>query len=398
MAGVPVVSQFRRRTILGIAALLLSGCGSLGEPYLGSFPTSSAPNAQQNAPSDGTDSSTNEFTDPALQALPPRPPNYIPSILVVTDRGLAVVARNDEIGIGRFDAAVPLGLLSPPVADPDPGGEPSTTTTTTPISTEDAETATTTAITRGDFIVAADDLFGGLVTQTSEGDVVWFPGTGDELREVNVEGSELVEVGYFAGTPEALTERAGQIFRTRLIDNESVVFAGLEAGEELLDISTTGGIVAVAVSDSACGSVRFFTGAGTQLPIDPLSSVSSATTTCGQSGRPLIGSVAMSPDSDAVAFTIVRYREDGVELATELHAVELTTGAEILSLSVGGSGDVVDSLSFDGSTAVMLRRSSAGSEIVVADSLGSEILDLAATGTPRSVSFARLPVSEDFLP
>ena len=103
----------------------------------------------------------------------------------------------------------------------------------------------------------------------------------------------------------------------------------------------------------------------------------------------------MSPDGEAVAYTAVEYREDGVELRTELRAVELTSGAPILLSEVGGSGDVIGSLAFDGSTAVALRRSSAGNEVIVVDAESVDVLELGDVGVPRSVTIARLPLSEN---
>ncbi len=376
--------------LLVFALLLPTACGSLGEPYLGSFPTSSTPEEQDNSLATGIDDGQGSTNDSTVQALPPRPSDYVPAIVVVTDSGIAVADGSLGAGIDRFEAARLL-VLQPEPDTTEPSDGVTTTATTIPLQTDDQTDDTTVGRLESDFIHANDDLFGGLVVQTIDGDVLWFPGTGGEFRRVSVDGAELMDIGYSLGTPEALTQRAGQIFRTRLVDNEASVFAALEPGEELLDISSAGGVVAVAVSDPQCGSVSFYSGEGMELAIDPFDTLS-----CEQPGRPTVGGVAMSPDGEAVAYTVISYREDGVELATELKAVELTSGAEILSVPIGDSGDVIESIAFDGVTAVLLRRSSATSEIVVADALSAEILDVSAIGTPRAISFARLPLSPNF--
>ncbi|NNF56526.1 MAG: hypothetical protein HKN03_19025 [Acidimicrobiales bacterium] len=385
-----------RTGLLAMALLLPTACGSLGEPYLGSFPTSSTPQEQDSALATGIEDGQDSTSESAVAALPPRPSDYVPSIVVITDAGIAVVDRSLGTGIDRFDPARLLALQPEPDATEPVEGITTTSTSTTTTTTapqENDDVADEPAVLRqeSDFTHAKDDLFGGLVAQKIDGDVLWFPGTGGELRRVGVDGAELMEIGYSLGTPEALTQRAGQIFRTRLVDNESLVFAALEPGEELLDISSAGGVVAVAVSDPQCGSVSFYSGEGMKLAIDPFDTLG-----CEQPGRPAVGGVAMSPDGEAVAYTVISYREDGVELATELKAVELTSGAEILSVPIGNSGDVIESIAFDGITAVLLRRSSATSEVVVVDAVSSEVLDVSAIGTPRAVSFARLPLSPNF--
>ncbi|MFW2382046.1 MAG: hypothetical protein ACN4GZ_09830 [Acidimicrobiales bacterium] len=372
-------------------ALVAGACASLGEPDLGSFPTTSAPVAVDGSADDGgtQDPGSGQADGVSVEALPPRPPDYVPSIVVVTSDGVGVIER--EAGPEPFSPLVPLPLGDPV---PEEAVAPSSTSTTAfRFETTEADDQVTTSTipeeTRLVWARASDDLFGGLVLQATTGEIRWFPGTGGGIREVIADGS-FVDVGYSAGTPEVLTEQSGQIIRTRLIDNESTVFTALEPGQELIDLSSSGGIVAIATSDNACGSVDFVTGDGTPLNINPF-----GTLVCLQTSRPNVGAVAMSPDGEAVAFTVVEYREDGVELETELVAIELTTGAEILASEVGGSGDVIDSLAFDGSMAVALRRSSAGNEVIVVDAEAVEVLELEDGSVPRSVTIARLPLSEN---
>jgi hypothetical protein len=313
----------------------------------------------------------------------------VPSIVVVTSTGVGVIERGS--GSQAF-SSVRLLPLSEPAA---PAAEPELSTSTTTFrfqTTEPDGAATTTTVTEEPTLVwarASDDLFGGLVLQATTGEIRWFPGTGGGIRDVDADG-DFVDVGYSAGTPEVLTEQAGQIIRTRLIDNESTVLTSLESGQELIDLSSSGGIVAIATSDDACGSVDFVAADGTPLSINPFGQL-----VCIRTSRPTVGALAMSPDGEAVAFTIVEYRADGVELKTNLRAIELTSGAEILSREVGGSGDVIDSLAFDGSAAVALRRSSAGSEVIVVNADSLEVVGIEAVGIPRSVTIARLPLSEN---
>ncbi|MBT8239891.1 MAG: hypothetical protein KJN63_01535 [Acidimicrobiia bacterium] len=372
------------------ASLVASACASLGEPDLGSFPTTSAP-PQANGGSDDQGVETEgpgEFSGVALEALPPRPPDYLPSIVVVTSTGVGVIER--EASPQRFLPFVSLKLTDPVIEESVAPSSTSTTAFRFETTDADAEVTSTTAAPQPSLVWnrASDDLFGGLVLQATTGEIRWFPGTGGGVREVESEGT-LVDVGYNAGTPEVLTERAGQIIRTRLIDNDTTVFTALQPGEELIDLSSSGGIVAIATSNEACGSVDFVGSDGTPLSINPF-----GTLVCIQTARPTVGAVAMSPDGEAIAYTMVDYREDGVELRTMLQAIELTSGAPILAGEIGGSGDVIDSLAFDGSTAVALRRSSAGNEVIVVDAETVEPLAIGNVGVPRSVTIARLPLSE----
>ncbi len=361
---------------------VFAACGSLGEPYLGSFPTSSVPSEASGQSDDGGagDGPAGLIGDISGEALPPRPAEYIPSIVILTDSNVGVIERITGGGPDRFSDFRVIDL-----ADGSDEAEELPTTTVA----DDDETPPLTVEESRIWTGVSDDLFGGLVLQAVSGEVMWFPGTGAEARQVSVEG-EFLEVGYRGGTPEALTILADQVSRTRLIDNDSSPFATIEPEEEVIDLSSSGGLVAVVKSDQACGSVVFLGGDGATLALDPI-----AEPGCVLRSRPTVGAVALSPDGEAVAFTLIEYREDGVELVTNLVAVELTSGAEILATEIGGSGDVVSSLAFDGSSAVVLRRSSALSEVVVADADSVEVLDLGTQTGPRAVTFARLPLSEN---
>ena len=365
------------------SCLALSACGSLGEQYLGSFPTSAVANQEAGQTDDGGvgNGPTDPVADITGEALPPRPADYIPSIVVITESGVGVIERTTGTGPDRFAELRTIALS-------DGSEEPEELATTTTLE-EGEEAVSTTVPDSRTWTSVSDDLFGGLVLQAVSGEVMWFPGTGAEARIVSVEG-EFLEVGYSGGTPEALTVQAGQVIRTRLIDNDATQFTLIDNGEEVIDLSSSGGIVAVVKSDQECGSVAFLAGDGAPLSLDPITESG-----CALNSRPTVGAVALSPDGEAVAFTLIEYRDDGVELVTNLTAIELTSGAEILSTEIGGSGDVVSSLAFDGSTAVVLRRSSALSEVVVADADSIEVVDIGADQAPRAVTFARLPLSEN---
>lgn len=369
-----------------VVLVVASACGSLGEPYLGSFPTTSVPSEVDETSGENTVDRTDPAVDAPVLALPPRPADYLPSLIVVGAPGLYVVDRTAVDGATRLEPSRRLLLEEADEETP----EPTTTATTEPTFTSSSASTTTLEETGPAFSIAIDDLFGGIVAQTTTGEIVWYPGTGGGPRSVEIEEDRLIEVGYTAGTPEAITERAGRLRRTRLVDNESLAFAELDAGAELLDLSSAGSVVAVATTDTQCGSVRFYSGEGDELAIDPFEDL-----VCDRSARPTIGSVGMSPDGEALAYTIVTYREDGVELSTTLRAVELTSGAEIITAEVGGSGEVVSSVAFDGVTAVMVRRSSARSEVVMIDAQGTEIVPIEQIPVPRTVTFARLPLSDE---
>lgn len=378
-----------RRSLLAIVACLITAtaCGSLGEPYLGSFPTSSVPSAVDQANTETAADRTNPTIAAAVLALPPRPAGYLPSLVVVGTQGLFVVDRSSVDGSVRLEPARRLRLGETEEETPDPA---ITETTASGFTTSTQSTTTTSVQQTGPaYTIAIDDLFGGIVAQTTTGEVVWYPGTGGGPRTVEIEDDRLIEVGYTVGTPEVITERAGQLTRTRLVDNESLSFTELDAGTELIDLSSAGGVVAVATGDAECGAVRFLSGEGEELAIDPFEDE-----VCDRSARPTIGSVGMSPDGEALAYTIVTYREDGVELSTTLRAVELTSGAEIITAEVGGSGEVVSSVAFDGVTAVMVRRSSARSEVLMVDAQGTQVVPVDEIPVPRAVTFARLPLSD----
>ncbi len=395
--------RWARQTSIGAVsvavALAASACGSLGEPYLGSFPTSStSPIENEPSAADGGSSSSGDPGGFAVEALPPRPPDYLPSIVVISGEGIGLIERRSS-GPERFSDLIPLALsgLAGPEPDPEPEPEPEETTTTAPpvfgtsSSSSTIITTTTEPEPQIQWTEVHDDLFGGLVLQADTGEIMWFPGTGGEPRMVEVEG-ELLEVGFAAGTPETLSIRAGQITRTRLIDNDVVPFAALQLGEEIVDLSSSGAIVAIARSDDACGSVSFLRSDGMPLTIDPFGVIA-----CDQNSRPTVGAVALSPDGEAVAYTLIEYREDGVELETTLRAVELTSGAQILDQPIGASGEVVESLAFDGSTAVVLRRSSSSSNVVVATADSVEVIPLDLDIIPRAVTFARIPLSNNLV-
>lgn len=389
MSVVPV----RLRLIAIVATLLIpSACGSLGEPYLGSFPTSSLP-APDDESAAGTDAGPSDPSlDAPVLALPPRPADYLPSLIVISSDGVFALDRGpgDPSAVG-LPRALDLRDAEERAAPTTTSTTSSTTTSTTVAATSTPDSTTTVVeVTGPTYAVARDDLFGGVVAQTTDGSIVWFPGTGGGPRVVETDDGRLFDVGYVAGTPEAITERAGQVTRTRLVDNEALVLTGLAAGAEMVDLSSAGGVVALATTDTECGDVRFLSGEGEELAIDPFDDL-----TCDRTARPTIGSVGMSPDGEALAYTIVTYREDGVEQSTTLRAVELTSGAEIIDAEVGGSGEAVSSLAFDGLSAVMVRRSSARSEVVQVDAVGIEVIELPGISAPRGVTFARLPLSDE---
>jgi hypothetical protein len=111
--------------------------------------------------------------------------------------------------------------------------------------------------------------------------------------------------------------------------------------------------------------------------------------------RPAYGAVALSPDGATVVYTVVSYRDDAIEVATELVAQDLSTGEVFFQRKIGEDGDSITALSFDGQRAVFLRQSVAQTSVtvlpLVADAIETPI-DVAGASVVNSVAFTRLSV------
>jgi hypothetical protein len=107
------------------------------------------------------------------------------------------------------------------------------------------------------------------------------------------------------------------------------------------------------------------------------------------------GAVALSPDGDAVAYTLVSYRSDTTEAGTDLVVRELIVASDFLNLRIGEAGDSITSLAFDGERAGYLRTSAGAQSVTLLDLVDrSELpVDLIQAGDISSLSFARMPVT-----
>ena len=240
--------------------------------------------------------------------------------------------------------------------------------------------------------VVADDLVRGLVAQTAtDGSIVWLQAQ-DGQPQLVADDAELLDVGYVDGSPfAAVLADEGEIEMIRLVDGERTPLLTLGEDETLLDLSASGWLLAVAVANEQCGDLRFYDAEGVELdlggPGEP---------DCVVPRRATYGAVALSPDQGAVAYTVVSYRNDGIEEATELVAVEVSTGETFFERRIGENGDRISAIGFDGDRVVYLRQSPSGPSVTLLELVidGQETpVDLGGLTTIESVSFARLPLA-----
>ncbi len=243
---------------------------------------------------------------------------------------------------------------------------------------------------------AVDDLLGGLVVQsevdpTADGELLWFRAEGGDPTTIDDEGARLLDVGYVGGSPSAVVLVGDdQVDRIRLVDNERTPMLMLDEGEQVLGLSASGGLNALVLANEQCGDLRFYAADGTQIDLN-----GPGEPDCIVPRRAAYGAVGLSPDGGAVVYTQVSYRDDGIEVATELVARELNTGTEFFRRKIGEDGDRVTALSFDGQRVAYLRTSDSDFSVSVLD-LAAEReaqVDLGPISVVDSVSFARLPLA-----
>ena len=330
-----------------VLALALASCAEVGEPDLGEGIGGSSTTAVVQA--EPGDVAVEEVVSGTVTPVftPTRPADYVPSILVSTDQGLISV---DAEGI-----AEPLGTVFADLAV--------------------------------DF--AVDDYLGGVVTQLQDSNVQWLPASAESTQLVSQGNGTLLDAGFLDATlaVQVFLTVPGGIDRIKLVDGEREQFALLEESEELIAFSSSNGIQALAVRDDQCGSLRFLNASGQAVnlggPDQPL---------CPVERRPFFGAVAMSPDGGSVAYTEISYRGDGLPASTRLVVFELNTGRLLMSGDIGGPGEQIDSLSYDGQRLVFLRTGEAGRAVVmrtVSSDDETVVPDLEAV---QHVSFARLPL------
>lgn len=244
-----------------------------------------------------------------------------------------------------------------------------------------------------------DDLGGGLVVEQVGGPVLHYQSE-QEPREVAQTGAELLDVGFWGGSPRAFVKvDEDEVDWVQLVSEqeseelERQNHFQLPAGETIVDLSASRDIQAVAVSDDECGTLRFYGDTGTDLalpgPEDP---------ECTFPGRPTYGAVALSPDGGAVAYTIITYRGDGTEAATELVVRELIAEEPFFPRRrIGEDLDRITSLSFDGSRVVYVKESDDDVSVTLLTLIGANgretPIALGDAEQVRSVSFARLPLA-----
>ncbi len=240
----------------------------------------------------------------------------------------------------------------------------------------------------------ADDLVGGLVVGQVNGPVVYVQGQG-EPETLDDAGAELLDVGYWGGSPRAFLLVGDNVIDwVQLVAEQEAVSRSrqphlrLADGETVESFSAQADLQVIATSDDNCGTLRFYNRTGTDLNLAP-----PVQPDCTFPGRPSYGAVALSPDGAAVAFTIVEYRADGSEEATELQVWELTGGQALTPRRIGEGLDRITSLTFDGQRIAFLKESADGSSVTVIDLNNNETPIQVPAETIRSVSFARNPVT-----
>ncbi|MGF1599466.1 MAG: hypothetical protein ACFCVK_21560 [Acidimicrobiales bacterium] len=347
-----------RWPIAGIAAatvlLTATSCGEIPEPQGFTVATSTAEVATlADADTDGAVADAAAGTEsPTTTDFVPRPPvGYVPQV-VITGGGEVLVAQPDTGELTVLNGA--LGEMA--------------------------------------VVRAIDDLLGGLVVQGAEpsGPVVWIA-QGGESQVVDTE-ARLLDVGYVDGSPTAVVlVDQSTVERIRLVDEERTPLVTLAEGEEVVDLAASGGLHAVTLANDRCGDLRFYGPAGERVEL-----AGPGEPDCIVPRRPAYGAVALSPDGAMVAYTVVSYRDDGIEVATEVVTRDLATGAEGFRRKIGEDGDGIVALGFDGQRLAYVRHSGQTSTVTVLDTggAGQELpIDVAGLSPVDSVSFARNPVA-----
>jgi hypothetical protein len=350
--GTMRASVARIRILLVVAALLgVAACGQIDEPYLGAEVTVSSTATDVNPDQPPATGGSIAPVQPSA-VLPPRDPNYVPTLIVASATGISAGTLPDLAPLGP-----PLGTLAT--------------------------------------VRVSDDLFGGLVVEPVEGGVVWYSAEGAEGEPIAEPGTELLDVGYLDNTAEAIVvDSAKTIERVRLVDRVIEPIITLAETDQLLDFSAAGGLYALVVGDEQCGRIEFVNSLG-----EPVGIGGPRTGECPVPRRPSFTLVDLGSDGDALAYTEVTYRSDGVEASTTLVGVELSSSAELFRIPVGGAGDRISSLTFDGRRVAFVRTPLEGGDrsVVLIDAVGDRapvevVATVSATG-PLTVSFARLPLT-----
>lgn len=348
----PIATGRRRALVVGVVGLLAAACGEVEEPYLGAEITvdSAVAGAEPVERIESDPADIQQLSEPS-SVLPPRDPGYVPVLVV-----------GSAAGIGAGDAAS-VDPLEPPLG-------------------------------QLGIRATSDDLFGGLVVETMQESVLWFAAEGAEADVIRETGARLLDVGYLGNTAEALVLSEERLIeRIRLVDLQTEPIVVLADSDQLLSFSAAGGLYALALGDAQCGRLLFLNSAG-----DPVNIGGPAMLDCPVPQRPTFTLLDLSPDGDAMAYTEVTYRSDGVEASTQLVGVELSSSVELFRIPIGDIGDRVSSITFDGRRVAFVRTPLEGGEpeVVMVDAFDEgQLFETVATPgveEPVTVSFARLPL------
>lgn len=347
-----------RRSASGVllaSALFVASCGEIVEPE-GFAIDVSTPLVSTNA-AEGVPDRVAEEQAPGVTTTTnfvPRTPNYVPEVLISADEVVLAAAGGQVRSLE--------GLF--------------------------ADLGTSRAV---------DDMLGGLVVQRAggpagPGEVIWLPAQATEPTVIDDSGAQLLDVGYVDGSPSAFVlvdERV--VDRIRLADDERISVVTLGEGEDMLGLSASGGLYAIVVSNERCGDLQFYNADGRLIDLN-----GPGEPDCIVPRRPAYGAVALSPDLGAVAYTMVRYRDDGIEVSTDLMVRDLGTGIDYIERSIGEEGDQITALSFDGERVAYLKTSAEGRSVKLIQLSPEELegaIDLPDAGTIESVSFTRNPLA-----
>lgn len=243
---------------------------------------------------------------------------------------------------------------------------------------------------------AFDDLLGGLVVEHAmpDGGVVWHPAEGAEPVMVAPAPARLLDVSFTNGEPVARVLTGGnRIERVGLVELDTSTVLELDPAQQVVQMSSAGTLNAVALTDDGCGSLEFVTDSG-----DAVRPIINAAVECAMPRFAALGGVALSPNGRAAVYTEVSFRDDGVEIATDLVAVDLRSGVVYARRSIGGGGVNVSSLAFDGRRVVLARNRPDGSDVVLVDlAIGASsneqvVYSVPEPGSVQQVTFIRRPL------
>jgi len=330
------------------AALVASACAEIGEPYLGEGVSAPSTTVAEEETAEDASSDAEEVVSANVSAVfsPPRPEGYVPAVLASLGTRLVVADGETIVDLGdRF-----------------PGG------------------ATARVV---------DDYLGGLVAQLANGVVQWLPADGAAPTQITNGDGRLLDVGFIDDTlaVQVFLEVPGGIDQIKLVDGQREAFTRFVEGASVVAFSASNGIQAVALGDDLCGSLAFYNTSGQRIdlggPGEPA---------CPVPRRPRFGAVAMSPGGDAVAYTEVSYRDDGLPASTVVTVLELATGAVLFESDLGAPGEQIESLSYDGRRLAFMRTGEQGREVGLIEVASQTEVVVEGLDGVQGVSFARLPL------